>query len=166
MRKCAAFLGMAMLVFATAACDGDGSGQRLVNPTPLATVGAASRSFNIQASDVATEAVTQSACPVVPPFVGSLNVDIQAVDFPLSLSLVRMTFTDTVGLQAPAVTLPAPVMTRQFGSTLVAARSQRTFFLEFPFGCGTSRNGTLLVVVVVTDPDGRETTREMRLPVR
>ena len=165
MRKCAAFLGMAMVLLATAACDSD-TGQRATNPTPLATVGAASRSFNIQASDVATEAVTQSTCPVVPPFVGSLNVNVQAVDFPLSLSLVRMTFTDSVGLQAPSVTLPAPVMTRQFGSTLVEARSQRTFFLEFPFGCGTSRNGTLVVVVVVTDPDGRETTREMRLPVR
>ena len=166
MKKYAASFCTLVILLATIACDGDGTGQRVVNPTPLATVGAASRSVNIQASDVATEAVTQSTCPVVPPFVGSLSVNVEAVDFPLSLSLVRMTFTDAVGLQAPSVTLPAPVMTRQFGSTLVAARSQRSFFLEFPFGCGTSRNGTLLVVVVVTDPDGRETTREMRLPVR
>ena len=40
---------------------------------------------------------------------------------------------------APSVTLTAPVMTRQFGSTLIAARSQRSFPLNFPFGCGTSR---------------------------
>lgn len=165
MRKYATFFSVAVVLLATIACEGDSAGQRIVNPTPLATVGA-SRNFNIQPSEVATEAVTPSACPVTPPFVGSLSMNVQAVDFPLSLSLVRMTFTDAVGLQAPAVTLPAPVMTRQFGSTLVEARSQRTFFLEFPFGCGTSRNGTLLVVVVVTDPDGRETTREMRLPVR
>jgi len=165
MRKCAASLGMAMVIFATAACDGNGSGQRVVNPTPIATAGA-SRSFSIQPSDVATETVTNSACPALPPFVGSLNMNVQAVDSPLSLSLVRMTFTDAVGLQAPEVTLPAPVMTRQFGSTLVEARSQRTFSFTFPFGCNTSRTGSLLVVVVVSDADGRQTTREMRLPVR
>lgn len=164
MRKIVAPLGMAMVMLGTMACDGDGP-NLAVNPTPLATVGA-SRNFNIQASDVETEAVTPSTCPVVPPFVGSLSMNVQAVDFPLSLSLVRMTFTDSAGLQAPEVTLPAPVMTRQFGSTLVEARSQRSFSLRFPFGCDTSRTGTLLVVVVVSDGDGRETTRQMRLPVR
>jgi hypothetical protein len=165
MRKYATSFGITVVLVATIGCDGDGAGQQISNPTPIATSGVSSN-FSIQASDVATEAVTQSSCPVIPPFVGSLSMNVQAVDFPLSLSLVRMTFTDGVGLQAPAVTLPAPVMTRQFGSTLVEARSQRTFFFNFPFGCDTSRTGTLLVVVVVRDPDGREMTKEMRLPVR
>jgi hypothetical protein len=164
MRKYATSFGIAVVLLATSACDGDGGAQRVVNPTPIATVGA-SRSVSVQPSDVATERVPNSACPTIPPFVGSLSVNVQAVDFPLSLSLVRMTFTDSVGLQAPEVTLPAPAMTRQFGSTLVEARSQRTFSFHFPFGCDTSRNGTLLLLVVFTDPDGREITRQMRLPV-
>ena len=164
MEKYAASFGFMVVLLATIACDGDGTAL-VTHPTPLATVGA-SRNFTIQPSEVATEPVTQSSCPVLPPFVGSLNVNVQAVDFPLSLSLVRMTFTDVAGLQAPAVTLPAPVMTRQFGSTLVEARSQRTFSFRFPFGCGTGRTGTLFVVVVISDQDGREITKEMRLPVR
>ena len=92
--------------------------------------------------------------------------DLGAEQSGVSLQRVQMTFTDTVGLTAPQVTLPAPVLTRQFGSTLVEARSQRTFPFTFPFGCNTSRTGTLVVVVTVNDDHGRDTTTEARVPVR
>jgi hypothetical protein len=99
--------------------------------------------------------------------VGSISLNVEAKgELALSLRQVQMTFTDTTGLTAPQVTLPAPVMTTQFGSTLVEARSQRTFPFTFPFGCNTRRTGTLVLVVVVRDEVGRETTAEMRVPVR
>ena len=96
-----------------------------------------------------------------------MSVNVKATgEIGVSLQRVQMTFTDTVGLTAPQVTLPAPVLTRQFGSTLVEARSQRTFPFTFPFGCNTRRTGTLVVVVTVNDDHGRETTTEARVPVR
>lgn len=163
MRKYAACLALVMAVMSTSACDSDGTGP--VYPSPLATVGAPP-SISIQPSRIAAETVTHPSCPVIPPFIGSLNVHVQAVDFPLSVSHVQMTFRDSDGLTAPAVTLPAPVLTRQFGSTLVEARSRRTFAFTFPFGCTTRRTGTLVVVVITTDPGGREITNELRVPVQ
>jgi hypothetical protein len=163
-----ALLTMAVLVVATAGCDGDGASPNIANPTPIATAGssAASPSVRIQPSSIRAEPVSQPRCPVIPPFVGSLDVRVEAVDFPLSVNLVNMTFTDTTGLMAPAVTLPAPVLTRQFGSTLVEARSVRSFPVRFPFGCDTRSTGAITVVVVVSDTNGRETTREVRVPVQ
>lgn len=165
MRKYVASVAVGMAVMATIACNGDGTGPRVLNPTPLGTLGA-STNVSIQPSVITAEAVDRPSCPVTPPFVGSLNMHVQAVDFPLSLSLVRMTFRDSEGLTAPAVTLPAPALTRQFGSTLVEARSGRTFFFTFPFGCDTRRTGTLVVFVVISNPDGRETTKELRVPTQ
>ena len=89
MRKYATSFGITVVLLATIACDGDGGPQLAVNPTPIGTMGA-SRSVSIQASDVATERVPNSACPTIPPFIGSVGLNVQAVDFPLSLSLVRM----------------------------------------------------------------------------
>jgi hypothetical protein len=163
MKKYAASFGLVTLA-ATIACNGDGSAPRVTNPTPLATVGA-STNVSIRPSIITAQAVNQPSCPLVPPFVGSLGVDIQAVDFPLSLSRVQMTFIDSAGLSAPTVTLPAPVLTRQFGSTLVEARSSRTFPFTFPFGCNTRRTGQLVVVIVINDRDGQD-TKEIRVPVR
>lgn len=165
MRNYAASLGLVTLLFASAACDGDMKEPRVTNPTPLATMGV-SRNVSVQPSILTAQAVRQPSCPLVPPFVGSLGVEIQAVDFPLSLSRVHMTFTDSAGLSAPTVTLPAPVLTRQFGSTLVEARSRRIFPFTFPFGCDARPPGRLVVVVVISDRAGRETTTEIPVRVR
>jgi hypothetical protein len=158
-----ASLAMVTAVVATVACDG--SGRQVLNPTPLATAGAATH-VNIQPSIIRAQPVHQPACPAVPPFVGSLDVHIQAADFPLTLKRVRMTFIDSTRFAAPTVTLPAPIPTVQFGSTLIEARSRRTFPFTFPFGCDTGRTGTLVVFVVISDREGRETTTEVRVPVQ
>jgi hypothetical protein len=165
MRKYAAPLATITALVATLACDGNGGEPGVVHPTPLATLGV-STNVSVQPSTITAQTVSQPSCPAVPPFVGSLSVNIQAVDFPLSLSRVQMTFTDSARFSAPTVTLPAPVLIQQFGSTLIEARAQRTFPFKFPFGCGTRRTGTLVVVVVISDRDGRESTRELRVPVQ
>ena len=136
-----------------------------LNPTPLRST--LSNSVSIQSSAVATESVIQPSCPTNPPFIGSLSINVQATgELSFTLQQVQMTFTDTTGLTAPQVTLPAPVLTRQFGSTLIEARSQRTFPFTFPFGCTTGRTGTVVVVVVMRDLQGRETMAEARVAVR
>jgi hypothetical protein len=147
---------------AIAGCDTEPGA---LDPTPLRST--VSSSVSVQPSMVAAESVRDPSCPTLPPFVGSLSINVHADDdAPLSLSRVQMTFTDTTGATAPQVTLPAPVLTRQFGSTLVEARSQRTFPFTFPFGCTTRRTGTLVVVIVVSDNHNREVTTEARLSVR
>jgi hypothetical protein len=163
MWKQTASLAVSMGLVATIGCDGTKPG--VLDPTPLGT--SFSSTVNIAPSIVTVQSISQPFCPTLPPFAGSLDLNVQATgDSRVSLSQVRMTFTDSMGSTAPPVTLPAPVMTQQFGSVLIEARSQRTFPLTFPFGCGTRRTGTLVIVVVVSDEEERETTAEARVAVR
>lgn len=108
----------------------------------------------------------QSACPDVSPFVGSLTMNIRAAGLGLRLHEVRLVFTDINGLTAPPITLPAPVLTSQFGSTLIAARSTRAFPFSFPLGCFSRHAGTLVIVIVTVDERGREVTNELRVGVQ
>lgn len=163
MAKYSASLAIATALVTTVACDG--SGRHVLNPTPLATAGASTH-VSIQPSIIRAQPVNQPACPAVPPFVGSLDVHVQAPDFPLALERVQLMFIDSTRFAAQAVTLPAPTPAVQFGSALIEARSRRMFPFIFPFGCDTGRTGTLVVFVVVSDRKGRETTREIRVPVQ
>jgi hypothetical protein len=162
MRKTTASLAAILAVIVISACDGTDPG--VLDPTPLGT---GPTTVGIQAPFVSVQSVTNAFCPTVQPFLGSVNLNVQALgDLDLSLTQVRMTFTDSVGLTAPAITLPAPQLTQQFGSTLIEARSQRAFPFLFPFGCFTRHTGTLVIIVVVTDENGREETVETRAAVR
>lgn len=162
MRKTTTSLAAILAVMVLSACDGTDPG--LLDPSPLGT---GPTTVGIQDPFVSVQSVDNAFCPTIQPFLGSVNVNVQAVgNVDVSLTQVRMTFTDSVGLSAPAITLPAPQLTQQFGSTLVQARSQRAFPFSFPFGCGTRRTGTLVLVVVVTDENGREETVETRAAVR
>lgn len=164
MRRTTASLVAVVAVLFAAACDGTEPG--VLDPTPLGT-GPTTSMLGVQTSLVTVQSIAQPFCPTIAPFLGSLNLNVQAAGgVDVRLTQVQMTFTDSVGLSAPSVTLPAPALTRQFGSTLVEARSQRAFPFSFPFGCGTRRTGTVLVVVVVTDENGNEQTAEARAPVR
>jgi hypothetical protein len=167
MSKKTALLNAILMMVLVAACSE--TGRRGVGPSPLSTADSASRgalSAGVQTSPVAVRSISGPTCPTLPPLVASFNLNVQAPgDVPVSVRHITMSFTDTNGLTAPSVTLPAPVLTRQFGSTLVQARSQRAFPLTFPFGCGTAA-GTLVVVVVVGDDLGRETTAQVTAAVR
>ena len=164
MRKTTASLAAILAIVGILACDGTEPG--VLDPTPLGT-GPTTSILGLDPSLVTVQSVGQPFCPTLPPFLGSLSLNVEATGgLDLSLTQVRMTFTDSVGLSAPSVTLPAPALTRQFGSTLIQARSQRAFPFSFPFGCGTRRQGTVVLVVVVTDEEGREESAEVRAEVR
>jgi hypothetical protein len=76
-----------------------------------------------------------------------------------------MQFTDARGALAGSHTFTQANLTTLFGSTGVAALSVRTFPLSFPLGCAGVPFGTLGVVVVVADSDGRERRSSHRVHV-
>ncbi len=105
-------------------------------------------------------------CPIVQPLRAIINLSLHAdADVTLQLTEVRLQFFDSLGISAPPVTLPAPVLTRQFGTALVHARSSRLFPLDFGFGCGTGRRGTIVVLVRYRDGHGRDGSEELRVRV-
>jgi len=164
MSKQAVSLAAIAALIVAMGCNGTERG--VLDPTPLGT-GPTTSSARINPSFLGVQPVAQPFCPSVPPFVGSLSLEVQAsghVD--VLLNEVRMTFIDSFGITAPPVTLPAPALTRQFGSTLIEARSQRAFPFTFPIGCFTRRAGTLVIVVVIVDDRGREEILEARASVR
>lgn len=164
MRTIAASLAGVLAIGLMPGCDGMGSG--VLNPTPIDTASNASI-LGFDTSFVTVRSVGDPVCPTRPPLVGSIGMHVAADGvLDVSLAQVQMTFTDTAGLPAPAVTLPAPALVAQFGSTLIPAGSRRAFPLSFPFGCDTGRAGTLVIAVVVTDENGRDRTAEARVAVR
>jgi hypothetical protein len=95
---------------------------------------------------------------------GSSNVVIDGVQF---------RFTDSSGLQTPQITLPmppvtiaAPVPTTQFGSALVQAGSATTVPLFLAIGCGTGRQGTIVIIVDTSDEIGHHSSHHVRVTVR
>lgn len=168
MSKKTALLGGILAMGLTVACSDTDA--RVTGPTPIRTANSSSfgtQNAGLQTSPVGIQTIGQPQCPTVPPLLASFNLIVQAPSGQdVTLQNVAMTFTDTTGLSAPSVTLPAPALTRQFGSTLVEARSQRAFPLTFPFGCGTGRSGTLVVIVVVSDAQGQETTAQVATALR
>lgn len=114
---------------------------------------------------VGTQLVRNSVCPSLPPFTAGINLLVEARSANVSITQITMQFVDTFGVQVPQVTLPAPVLATQFGSALVAARSSRAFPLSFGFGCGTTRTGTIIVVVDTNDENGRHDTSQVRVRV-
>lgn len=107
------------------------------------------------------------ACPAVQPFLVRANLLIRANgDDDIFISSVRIQFTDTSGIVAPEVTLTAPVLIRPFGTALVEARSERTLPLDFRFGCGVGRHGTIVIVTNTRDRNGRDFKNETRATVR
>ncbi len=54
----------------------------------------------------------------------------------------------------PPVTIAAPIPTTQFGSALVQAGSVTTVPLTLAIGCGTGSQGTILVIVDMSDDLG------------
>jgi hypothetical protein len=136
------------------------------NPGAPSLVGRGGLSIGLDRSRLTPELAGNPICPAFPPFLVPFHVTVGADAGFVSLTEVRMRFVDTSGVQMPQVTLPAPVLTTQFGSTLVAARRTRSFPFSFRFGCDTARAGTLVVIVGTQDERGRLMSTELSATVR
>jgi hypothetical protein len=123
-------------------------------------------SLSVSPAALITQPVLNSLCPSVPPFVVPFQLAVQGGNQSTSITDITMRFTDRLGVPMPPVTLPAPALTAQFGSALVAARSLRTFPLSFRLGCGPGVPGTLVVIVDTTDGNGVPGSTEISAPVR
>src|SRR5689334_7288852 len=151
------------LLFAASCGTMDGQ-PAATQPTP---VGAApSQMFAASEPVVSAQAVRDPFCPSVDPFRVAAGLVVQAQDVGLIVTQISARFTDSAGVQAPQVTLPAPVPTTQFGSALVAARSQRTFPVVVGIGCGTGRTGTVMIFVSARDDFGRMRSGQVTVVVR
>ncbi len=132
-------------------------------PTMLESTASAAVSA---ASSVQAQQTTFSFCPTVTPFTATVGVVVVAGDVNLLVTSITSQFTDQNHVQLPAVTLPAPVPTAQFGSALVEARSAATFPVSVAFGCGTVSTGTVAMSVHLTDATGVESVRNLSVDVR
>ena len=151
------------LLFAASCGSMDGQ-PATTEPTP---VGAApSQMFSTTESVVSAQAVHNPFCPSVDPFRVPVGLVVHAQEVGLVVTQISARFTDSAGVQAPQVTLPAPVPTTQFGSALVEARSQRTFPVVLGIGCGTGQTGTLVIFVSARDDFGRTRSGQVTVVVR
>jgi len=108
-------------------------------------------------------ATSFTSCPIATPFVMPMLVTVT----PSGATVVVVTsittrFTDLGGVQAPAVTLPAPVPTIPFGSALDQARNAQSFSLDV---CRTPHRGMVAVAVDTRDPSGRHRSNTVTVSV-
>jgi hypothetical protein len=168
MGKRRAILSLLVALCVSAGCNGTEVDIRATGPSGF---GVTAPFIGVNPAVVSPQSVHDAFCPTLPPFLAGINLSIRVTgDVGVTLREVRMQFTDQTGITAPQVTLPAPVLTQQFGTTLVQGRSERTFPLAFRFGCGTARAGTIVMFVVTgADQDSTDSnfnTRQLQIQVR
>jgi hypothetical protein len=118
--------------------------------------------------------VSNPICPSIAPFTVAFGIIVRANGSSnVIIDSVQFRFTDSSGLQTPPVTLPmppvtiaAPNPTTQFGSALVQAGSATTVPLNLPIGCGTGNQGTILIIVDMSDDLGRRSSQQVKVTVR
>lgn len=131
------------------------------------SLGTREAAFSITPTSLGAQLSGRTPCPQFHPFRVFTNLSIRTgEEFGFRLTSIDMRFFDRSGLSGPQVTLPAPVLTRQFGTDLVNARSVREFPLEFGFGCGTSRFGTIVIIVTGHDDRGNRKSQELRASIQ
>lgn len=167
MHKYSIALTLLVSVLLTACSDGDAR----LNPVEPGITNQSSSiglrpSIGLGSSMLSSQRADDERCPEIPPFFVPFAVTVGAdPDADVALDALRLRFADVVGVTMPQVTLPQPSLTTRFGSTVVAARSSRTFPFVFRFGCGTARTGTL-VIIVDTRSRGVLTSTELRATVQ
>jgi hypothetical protein len=141
--------GMALLL---AAC----SSSQPASPTePTTFVGGSSVSISATPT-AAAHAAPPFGCPVPTPLIMPFLVTVTPTgQTGFAVTNITTRFTDSRGVQAPAVTLPAPVPTVQFGTALEQARNPQSFAFDV---CRSAGRGTIVIVVSTHDTSGRNAT--------
>lgn len=156
-----------VLTVLAASCSGTVAHDSLTQPTQVsaeqsASFSAASPSASSQAAGPST-----AGCPTHAPFTVPIGLIVRAnLDVRVFVIAIRMSFRDPFNIQMPQVTLPAPELTRQFGTNLVQARSARTFPLNLAVGCGTGRSGMATIAVDTQDEQGRRQSGQISVAVQ
>ena len=157
---------LTFLAVLAAACGDSDAPSTVTGPQPL-QLAAPTAFATLQPSTLTSELSRGGRCPDSQPFRATAALQVIGDhDTILEIDSIRLEFFDHHRNAAPAVTLTAPVLTRQFGSALVAARTSRTFPIGFGFGCHTGRTGTIVVGVWARDGNGRDRSMQLRAAVR
>jgi hypothetical protein len=161
MQKLTAVASFVLAALVLTSCSDTDARVSVTAPTTVVQSGFQVPSFNVAQSTIFATPVRNAFCPAFPPFTAVLPLSIRAGTVRLLITEINLRFVDTFGAQMPQVTLPAPVLTSQFGSALVEARQTRLFPVSFGLGCGFGTRGTLTGVVVTRDDNGRMTSGQV-----
>jgi len=166
-------LSVSILLLSTAlatSCGDTAARDSLTQPTAVSdqssiTFSAVSPSVMAQ---VASQSGSGSNCDKHPSFSIPLGLVVRVNrNVRVFVTTVTMQFRDPFNITMPQVTLPAPQLTRQFGTNLVEARSARTFPLTLTVGCGIQRLGGMATIAVETEDDnGRRDSGQVSVAVR
>jgi hypothetical protein len=103
-------------------------------------------------------------CAVASPFLVPFMVNVAPVgSVTLVVTGISTQFTDSRGITAQQVTLPAPVPTVQYGTALDQARNAQHFAVNV---CRPLGSGTVTVVVNAHDMTGRKTNGSVTVPMQ
>jgi hypothetical protein len=152
----------------TSSCSGTIAHDSPTQPTTISAV-AASASFSAASPTVVAQQLVghSGGCPTFAPFSVPINLVVRVNGgVNVFITQIRMRFVDPFRIEAPQVTLPAPMLTTQFGTNLVMARSMRTFPLTFAVGCATDRKGTATLLIDTQDQQGRRESGQVSVTVR
>jgi hypothetical protein len=123
--------------------------------------------FGAQSTTVIAQPVANPLCPRVSPFNVPFVVVVNSNGTTgLVVTQFRMQFTDSAGITAPQITLPAPVPTTQIGSALETARGDMFFSLSTGVGCGLGHTGSIVVIVDTQDDQGHKSSGRVDINVR
>jgi hypothetical protein len=123
------------------------------SPTPFAAGSSVSISAQAFPPVQGVKGMPPSGCPAATPVLVPFIVTVTpGGSVAVVVTSIITQFTDFVGLQAPAVTLPAPVPTLPFGTALEQARNPLSFSFNV---CRSVNRGTVAVTVHTRDASGR-----------
>ena len=151
------------VVFLTTSCSDTDARGLITGPSS-----AAQASLEVQPTSATAFAqpIGNSFCPSVAPFNVAFGLSVRTTGGSSALITgIRAQFTDTSGVRAPQVTLPAPGPTPVFGNAMPAG-SVQTFPLILGIGCSTGNRGTIIVIVDTSDGRGRRSAQQITIAVR
>jgi hypothetical protein len=150
------------VVLLTTSCSDTDADRSTIGPS---TVDSMSLEVKPTSTTAFAQPVSNARCPGVAPFNVAFGLSVRTTGWSsVIVTGVRAQFTDTTGVQAPQVTLPAPGPTQIFG-TPNPSGSEHTFPLILGIGCGTGHRGTLIVIVDTSDGRGRRGAHQVAIAV-
>jgi len=140
------------------------SGDPASPAAPTTFASASSMSISAQPVLASLQTTVFPGCPVVTPFVMPFIVTVTPTGtVGIVVTNITTRFTDFAGVQAPAVTLPAPIPTIPFGTALEQARNAQNFAFNI---CRTIHPGTVVVTVNTRDTSGRNASGTVTVGVK
>jgi hypothetical protein len=152
------------LLFGTAllltSCSSNHAGP--TDPTALVT-GSPASSVVVSAALAPMPTAAFRGCPAATPFLAPFLLTVAPTGTVVVVTTITTRFTDSTGVPAQQVTLPAPVPTVQYGTALDQARNALMFPLDV---CATNRRGTVTFTVITHDMFGRNGSGTVTVPVQ